>query len=111
MNWDEFKSKKLSDEGSRYLHYSELISVWEEAADIITRSYYIGKENQAKLDSLKSAVELIRNTMDGMSEYQDTVLSLRRLVDLIPHDILWNDNLRTDIITRQMLEAPKKESK
>lgn len=86
MNWAEFNSKKLHDTGTRYLHYSELISVWEEGAEMIATHSYIGKSEQAKLDMLRAAVELLRNTLDGMAEYHDAQVALRKLVDWVPTD-------------------------
>lgn len=86
MNWEEFNAKKLSDTGTRYLHYSELISVWEEGAEMISTHSYIGKAEQDKLDLLKAAVELLRNTLDGMAEYHDSQVQLRKLVDWVPTD-------------------------
>lgn len=87
MNWEDFQSKKLGDIGSRYLHYSELISVWEECAELIIRQSYIGKDAQAKYDALTTSIELIRNTLDGMGEYHDAMLGLRKLVDQVPLDV------------------------
>ena len=86
MNWEDFKTKKLTDIGSRYLHYSELISVWEEGADLISHHSYIGKHEQGQLDQLNLGIQLLRNTLDGMSDYHDTTASLRSLVDAVPPD-------------------------
>ena len=86
MNWAEFNSKKLHDTGTRYLHYSELISVWEEGAEMISTHSYIGKAEQAKLEILRASVELLRNTLDGMAEYHDAMVGLRKLVDWVPTD-------------------------
>lgn len=86
MNWAEFNSKRLYDVGTRYLHYSELISVWEEGADAIRTHSYIGKAEEAKLVGLNAAIELLRNTLDGMAEYHDAMVGLRKLVDWVPTD-------------------------
>ena len=86
MNWEEFKSKSLSDTGTRYLHYSELISVWEEGAYMISTHSYIGKNEQGKLDQLNASIELLRNTLDGMAEYHDMQIALRKLIDWVPTD-------------------------
>lgn len=86
MNWEEFNAKKLSDVGTRYQHYSELISVWEEGADMIASHAYIGNSENAKLEALTAAVTLLRNTLDGMAEYHDSQVQLRKLVDWVPTD-------------------------
>lgn len=86
MKWEEFQLKKLTDVGSRYLHYSEMISVWEEAAQMIESQRYVGKDAQQKLDNLRTSIAMLRSTLDGMSEYRDQVLSLRKLVDWVPTD-------------------------
>jgi hypothetical protein len=84
MNYEEFKTKKLEDIGTRYQHYSDLISLWEEGAELISQYSVIGKHDQARLEQLNASIDLLRNTLDGMSDYHDTLVMLRRLVDYIP---------------------------
>lgn len=86
MNTDEFRAKKLDDIGTRYQHYSDLLSLWEESAEIVAVA--VGRTNSkhdaARLETMRASIELMRNTLDGMAEYRDMMLALRRLVDYIP---------------------------
>lgn len=84
MTYEEWKSKKLSDTGTRYQHYSDLISLWEEAVELISKFSYVGKADQARAELITASVELLRNTLDGMSDYHDLLLGLRYLIDWIP---------------------------
>lgn len=84
MNIDDFRSKKLDDIGTRYEHYSDLISLWEESAEIIASTNYNSKHDLARIETFRVSIELMRNTLDGMAEYRDMMLALRRLVDYIP---------------------------
>lgn len=86
MNWDEFRTISLSDIGTRYQHYSDLISCWEEGSKLISEYSHIGTHDQSKLDTLNLAIELLRNTLDGIAEYHDLLIELRKLVDFIPTD-------------------------
>lgn len=86
MNWEEFKSKSLDDIGTRYLHYSDLLAVWEEAKVLIESYSHVGKHDQTRIDTINSCLDLLRNTLDGMGEYQDRIVGLRKLVDWVPSD-------------------------
>lgn len=86
MNYEEFKTKSLDDVGTRYQHYSELIQIWEEAHTLISEYSHISKQDQSKLEVLTVSIELLRNTLDGMGDYHDRILSLRKLVDWVPTD-------------------------
>lgn len=86
MNYEEFKAKKLEDVGTRYQHYSDLVEVWEEGARLISEYSHVGKHDQTKLDTLTAAIELLRNTLDGIGEYHDLLIELRKLVDFVPTD-------------------------
>jgi hypothetical protein len=86
MNYEEFKSKKLYDIGTRWQHYSDLLSIWEETAELMTQYSYLGKFDEAKQKTLNEAIQILRNTLDGMSEYHDLLVTIRRLVDWVPTD-------------------------
>ena len=86
MTYEEFKSKRLDDVGTRYQHYSDLLSVWEEGVSLISDYSHVGKHDQSKLDVLNTSIELLRNTLDGMGDYHDTLITLRKLVDYVPTD-------------------------
>jgi hypothetical protein len=85
-NFEEFKAKKLEDIGTRYEHYSDLLSIWEEALELMSSYSYIGKADESKQKILSETIEILRNTLDGMGEYHDLLIVLRRLVDWIPSD-------------------------
>lgn len=84
MNTDDFRKLKLDDLGTRYEHYSDLLSLWEESAEIMLGYATSSKHDTEKLALLRASIELMRNTLDGMAEYHDMMLALRRLVDYIP---------------------------
>lgn len=47
---------------------------------------YLGKFDTEKQKLLNSCIDILRNTMDGMSEYHDLLITLRKLVDWVPSD-------------------------
>lgn len=86
MNYEEFKSKKLYDIGTRWQHYSDLLDIWEETAELMNQYSYLGKFDAEKQKLLNSCIDILRNTMDGMSEYHDLLITLRKIVDYVPSD-------------------------
>jgi hypothetical protein len=85
-NFEEFRAKRLWDIGTRYQHYSDLLSIWEETVELMSNYSHLGKYDESKQKLLEAAIELLRNTLDGMSEYHDLMISIRKLVDYIPTD-------------------------
>lgn len=86
VDFEQFKAKRLWDIGTRYQHYSDLLSIWEETVELMATYSYLGKFDESKKKLLEGAIELLRNTLDGMSEYHDLMISLRKLVDWVPTD-------------------------
>lgn len=85
-SFEEFKSKKLEDVGTRYEHYSDLLSIWEEASELMATYSYVGKADENKQKILLEAIQILTNTLDGMAEWHDMLISLRRIVDWVPTD-------------------------
>jgi hypothetical protein len=84
MTDEEGKLKKLEDEGTRYEHYSDLISLWEEAVEMVHNKRPPSDDGKLRSAQLEAGLELLHKTLDGMTDYRENDLSLRKLVDYIP---------------------------
>jgi len=67
----DYNKMKLTDEGTRFQHYSELLSLFEDSLEILKRihpSYMTAKETYRLID-LSCAAKEIRNTLDVMGGF------------------------------------------
>lgn len=79
---------KLSDEGTRYKHYSELLEQWRLGTDVLENmsQSYQHPADKKRLTDLKAAVALLEKQLEVMSGYDKEQWSLREQVNQIPRD-------------------------
>jgi hypothetical protein len=80
------EAKSLTDIGSRFDHYSELLVIWEEYVQMMTRRSFLGKEELVKLMGLGLACSQLQKTMANMPGYVDKIGEIKALVDGVPKD-------------------------
>ena len=82
-----FNALSLDDEGTRWAHFSQLVTMWEEGQTILEGRPYRDAENLLKTQGIKIGIALLKKTMEGMSGYRDRELELRKLIDFVPSDV------------------------
>ena len=75
---------KLSDEGTRYDHYSEILALWEDTVDPMARRSYLGRDELVKKMGLELAITQLKKSIAGMGGYGDQVDSIRRMINAVP---------------------------
>jgi len=85
---DYFETKlshKLTDIGTRYQHYSELLDLWETGVDIMThlKADLLGDEDKIRIGELQIAVRMLTKQFDVMSDYNRKIYSLCSDIDSI----------------------------
>lgn len=80
-------SMKPTDVGTRYGHYRELLDLWEAGVDILKNYSTIGKHDLQKLETLETAVALLRKQIDVLTGCNVNLYSfeMRSIRDQIDH--------------------------
>lgn len=76
-------SSGLDDHGTRYTFYRDLVDMWEDAVRIINGSIQTD-ENKRRIIRLQTAIELVNNQIEVMSNYGGKKHSLAFQIDSIP---------------------------
>lgn len=90
MNYDDFPPVKLTDVGTRYTHYRDLLELWECGLVVLKESCRLDADSKEKTAQLKAGVELLRKQIDigsgfDSNMYSDQMWSLRKLINSVPH--------------------------
>lgn len=72
---------KLTDVGTRYRHLTDLKEDWLTGIEIMGQYGFLTKEEESKRDILKSAIDMLTRTMDGLAGYADEEWQLRKQID------------------------------
>jgi hypothetical protein len=80
------EAKSLEDIGSRFDHYSELLVIWEEYMQMMSKRTFLGKDELVKLMGLSLACNQLRKTVSGMPGYVEKIGEIKALVDGVPRD-------------------------
>lgn len=75
---------KLTDVGTRYMHYAELLELWELNYQIMVKYHYDTPHDTALRTKLESAVELLRKQMVTSGHYVQSVETVRSIIEAIP---------------------------
>ena len=78
------EAKSLTDVGSRYDHYSELLVIWEEYVAMMSKRSFLGKDERVKQMGLNLACNQLRKTISSMPGYVEMVGEVKALVDGVP---------------------------
>jgi hypothetical protein len=89
VNTKEFvPQQQLTDVGTRYEHYSQLIDQWEVAANQIKKiqPQYRSDREELMMSTLEDCATLLRRQMEAMAKYDTKQWSLRDEINRIPKD-------------------------
>jgi len=78
------EAKNLSDIGSRFDHYSELLVIWEEYSSMMSKRAFLGKDELVKLMGINLACNQLRKTISSMPGYVEMVGEVKALVNGVP---------------------------
>ena len=82
----DFVNKKLTDTGTRYQHYRDLVGTFEDGIIAIQRQQYMRPSDPLLLAKLEAAMELTQRIIDSMSDAKDLNLEVKELIKEIPSD-------------------------
>jgi len=78
------EAKSLNDVGSRFDHYSELLVIWEEYMQMMSKRAFLGKDELVKLMGINLACAQLRKTIANMPGYVEKIGEIKALVDGVP---------------------------
>lgn len=84
------ETMKLTDTGTRYRFYRELLELWQDGLEVLGRiGGYKTEGDKEKETKLQGGIELLQRQLDIMSGYEDgmysnTVYPLMKLVNQLP---------------------------
>lgn len=76
----------LDDVGTRYKHYVELLELWESGIPYMEQRARFSDLAKKRLTMLSSAVYMLRQQLDVLSEIGDLVFLQRQLINNVPTD-------------------------
>ena len=71
---------KLTDVGTRYLHYRQLLDLWEFGLDILVK--YDSSLSEMRRTELEAGIKLLRKQIDVMGDYDPW--ENKGIIDSIP---------------------------
>lgn len=80
----------LTDEGTRYIHYTDLLDLWGVGIEILQKqnTAFQSPADKKKLESLKTSVELLERHMEALADYRIKSYRLRDEVNNINSSII-----------------------
>lgn len=76
----------LDDTGTRYVHYTELLELWESGIEIMQRRSRFSETDKWKYAELLAAISMLRQQIDILSDARDLVFIQRQLINSVPTD-------------------------
>lgn len=79
---DELSTFKLTDVGTRYLHYVQLIDLFETGLGILKKLTYTSTLDIERAKELEIAIKLLKKQLDVMGDYDH--LETMGIINTIP---------------------------
>jgi len=76
----------LKDVGTRYEHYSQLLSLWESGLEILKKYRLVTEGEFRQLNQLETGIELLRKQIDVLAEFNESILTIKMEINSIPRD-------------------------
>ena len=78
--------KNLSDTRTRYQFYMELLDMWRDGLEAVSRAYkqFPNAKDALRMKALTAAVLLLEAERDNVANYDTKRFELQRVIDYIP---------------------------
>ena len=78
--------KSLSDQGTRYQFYNELLEMWSDGLEAVNNAYaqFANEKDALRKKALTAAISLLMAERDRVADYDVKRFELQREIDRIP---------------------------